>query len=500
MALQIGTDIGRYHILDQLGEGGMAIVYKAYDTNLDCEVAVKTVRLDRLIPQYKEKTLKRFRVEAKKMAQLDHPNILKVNDYGDYDEIPYLVMPFIHGGTLKELINNPLSWKDAFKLLIPIAEALDYAHEKGVIHRDVKPSNILITESGQPMLSDFGIAKVFDFEETRDLTTTLMGIGTVEYMAPELGMSHSFDHRIDIYSLGIILYEMLTGRKPFIADTPAAVLIKHISDPLPDPSQYNRNIPDSVKNILYKALAKNPENRFNSAGEFASALRKVLANQPFNDWKGEDGTSNKKKNLLWIPIAAGLIAIFLGSYFLLRPNSNIQGMFNQSEESISEPVSSSGGNQEKITDIVIDATSTATPTQPIPTSEPISSTSVNNGVNNPDCTNEAEMVSETVPDGTLYEPFAKFTKTWTVKNTGTCTWNSGYHLIYDTGDQMSGDGYKVLNSVVSPGEEVEISLDLTAPNWGGTCMGYWQLQSDTGTKFYRLYTIIRVNLPAGKYK
>ena len=158
----IGASLGRYYILDQLGEGGMAIVYKAYDTRLESDVAVKVIRTENLAPSILERSLKRFEREAKALARLTHPNIVKVTDYGEYESKPYLVMPYLPGGTLKQKLGKPIPWQEAARLLIPIAEALDFAHSQNMIHRDVKPSNILLTQRGQPMLTDFVIAKILD--------------------------------------------------------------------------------------------------------------------------------------------------------------------------------------------------------------------------------------------------------------------------------------------------------------------------------------------------
>jgi serine/threonine protein kinase len=270
----IGQSLGRYHILEQLGEGGMATVYKAFDTLLERDVAVKVIRVDQFAPAVLERILKRFEREAKALARLTHPNIVHINDYGEQDGIPYLVMDYLPGGTLKQRLGKPIPWQEAARLLIPVAEALEYAHEHGIVHRDVKPSNILLTEKGQPMLTDFGIAKILESEETAELTGTGMGVGTPEYMAPEQTSSKSVDQRADIYSLGIVLYEMVTGRKPFIADTPLAVLFKQASEPLPRPRQYVPDLPEAVEKVLIKALAKKPEDRYQSMGEFANAMER----------------------------------------------------------------------------------------------------------------------------------------------------------------------------------------------------------------------------------
>jgi serine/threonine protein kinase/parvulin-like peptidyl-prolyl isomerase len=274
----IGQSLGRYHILEQLGEGGMATVYKAFDTRLESDVAVKVIRTDTLAPNVLSRALKRFEREAKALARLTHANIVKVSDYGEYEGHPFLVMPYLPGGNLKErLKKGPLPWLEAVKLLEPVARALEYAHSMGVIHRDVKPSNILITKSGDPMLTDFGVAKVVEEEVTVDLTGTAMAVGTPEYMAPEQATSKSVDHRADIYALGVVLYEMVTGRKPFVADTPLAVLIKQASEPLPRPTQFVSALPDKVEKIILKALAKKPGDRFQTMGDFAVALERCLA-------------------------------------------------------------------------------------------------------------------------------------------------------------------------------------------------------------------------------
>jgi len=279
MSNLIGHSLGRYQILEPLGEGGMAIVYKAYDTRLESEVAVKVIRIERLAPEILQRAMKRFEREAKSLAQLTHPNLVKVLDYGEYEGQPYLVMPYLPGGTLKQKMNGqPMPWQEAARLLIPIARALDYAHKRNLIHRDVKPSNILITESGEPMLTDFGVAKIIDEEATLDLTGTSAAVGTPEYMAPEQATSKNVDHRADIYALGIVFYEMVTGRRPFQADTPLAVLFKQASEPLPRPSQFVRDLPQHLEQLLIKALAKSPDDRFQSMGELASALEGVLDN------------------------------------------------------------------------------------------------------------------------------------------------------------------------------------------------------------------------------
>ncbi|MCX6068337.1 MAG: protein kinase [Chloroflexi bacterium] len=276
MSNLIGQSLGRYHILEQLGEGGMATVYKAFDTRLERDVAIKIIRKSAFGAEILEKVLARFEREAKSLAKLSHPNIVKVHDFGDHEGSPYLVMEYLPGGTLKQSMGKPIAWDAAIHLLLPVARGLAYAHQRNIIHRDVKPANILITESGEPMLSDFGIAKLLENEDAKTLTGTGVGIGTPEYMAPEQGMGSTVDARADIYSLGIVLYEMVTGRKPYTADTPMAVVLKQMADPLPRPSVINREVPASVERILFKALAKKPHDRYESMNDFIQALETCL--------------------------------------------------------------------------------------------------------------------------------------------------------------------------------------------------------------------------------
>ena len=296
----IGQSLGRYHILEQLGEGGMATVYKAYDTRLETDVAVKVILTEKFTPEALVRTLKRFESEAKDMARLTHPNIVKVTDYGEYEGQPYLVMPYLPGGNLKQYLRDHgrLSWQEAVKILIPIAQALGFAHRQGVIHRDVKPANILLTQDGHPMLTDFGVAKVVEEEATHDLTGSGVGVGTPEYMAPEQ-TGRNFDQRVDIYALGIVFYEMVTGRRPYEGDTPLAVLLKQVGEPLPHPRQFTPGLPEAVGKVLFKALAKKPEDRFQNMDEFAIAMER-LSSVP-------SGVTVKR----WLPWGIGAAAMLL---------------------------------------------------------------------------------------------------------------------------------------------------------------------------------------------
>jgi serine/threonine-protein kinase len=266
--------IGRYEIKSELGRGGMATVYHGYDPRFEREVAVKVLPPELLHadPQFRL----RFEREAKIIARLEHPSIVPVYDVGDENDQPYFVMRYMNGGSLSERIKaGILSVEEATKILEQIAPGLDEAHAKGIVHRDLKPSNILFDSKGTPFISDFGIAKLSQ-SQTSNMTGSAI-IGTPAYMAPEQAQGDQVDGRADIYALGIILFEMLTGRQPYEADTPMGVALKHITEPVPHILDANPNLPTGIDALIQTAMAKNRDERFSSAEELVKALRKVMA-------------------------------------------------------------------------------------------------------------------------------------------------------------------------------------------------------------------------------
>ena len=261
--------IGRYEIEREIGRGGMAVVYKARDPRLDRWVAIKLIQAKAFAANIFGHIRERFEREAKALARLDHPNIVKVLDYGEHEGAPYLVMDYLEGATLKE-VRKPLRVETAVRLLRPIAEALDYVHRHGLLHRDIKPSNIMITKEEQRViLTDFGIAKWIEEEsELQTLTGTGVGIGTPEYMSPEQGRGKKVDERSDMYSLAIVFYELITGKKPYTGDTPLDVLMNQVSVPIPDPRAVVPEINESVKRFLDRAMAKKPDDRYATMKDF----------------------------------------------------------------------------------------------------------------------------------------------------------------------------------------------------------------------------------------
>jgi len=273
----IGTTLGNYRILAPLGQGGMARVYRAHQESLDREVAVKV-----LPPWYAadRSFVDRFNLEAKLVARLSHPNIVTVHDASEQNGHLYIVMQLVDGGTLKHRLDQLnaqrrfMNTAEALPIFIQLASALTYAHEQGVVHRDVKPVNVLMDRSGRPILSDFGIAKVL--ASTKDaLTRPGAGVGTPEYMSPEQCLGGAVDGRADTYALGVMLFEALTGRTPFLSDNYPALAHSHIYEPPLRPSSLNPAITSAMEQIILTALMKNPAQRYQQASDMADALELV---------------------------------------------------------------------------------------------------------------------------------------------------------------------------------------------------------------------------------
>ena len=314
----IGETIGRYKIIEEIGRGGLAIVYRATDTVLERSVAMKMILPEQ---QQSDKFLRRFQREAKTLAQLSHPSIVKVLDYGEHEGVPFLIMEYIPGGTLSSRMGRVFPYTEAAALLAPIAHALHHAHQHKVVHRDVKPANILINELGQPMLSDFGIVKLTETDESQSLTGTGALVGTPAYMAPEQIQGRPVDARSDIYALGIVLFELVTGRKPYIANTPIELTLKHLNDPIPRPRQFTRELPAEVEQVILKAMSKKPEDRYQDMAAFATVLESLASGQKVTGRANARATkvNNKEENTneklpkktVKRPILLGGIAVLL---------------------------------------------------------------------------------------------------------------------------------------------------------------------------------------------
>jgi predicted Ser/Thr protein kinase/cytochrome c-type biogenesis protein CcmH/NrfG len=373
MPFAAGENVGSYRIIEKLGQGGMATVFKAYHPALDRFVAIKVLH-----PAFKEdpQFLERFKREARVVARLEHTNIVPVYDFAEHEGQPYLVMKFIDGETLKARLQRSRLLKDeAYKVIRAVGAALSYAHGKGVLHRDVKPSNILMAEDGQVYLTDFGLARMA--EAGASTLTGDMLMGTPHYISPEQARGEKdLTGCTDIYSFGIVLYEIVVGRVPFSADTPFSIIHDHIYTPLPLPSEVNPKVPEEIQQVLLKALAKNPEDRYESGNKLVEAFfatldmedRKVVVPIEMEDTKTieaerhpietgaetelkkvteaesiETGTVKKpsarrKINRKWLWIAAGIImtCLTLFSFLVVANQPGIRTLFDDENTASAE--------------------------------------------------------------------------------------------------------------------------------------------------------------------
>lgn len=270
----IGTIVGGYEILKQIGQGGMATVYLAEQKSMNRKVALK------MLPQQflnDDTYLQRFEQEVQIVSKLEHRNIVPVYDYGEYDSRPYIVMRYMAGGTLDDIIHNgPLDPGGILRIVQQVAPALDYAHSKSVLHRDLKPSNVLLDDDGGAYLTDFGIARVLG-QQGPGITTQGV-VGTPSYMSPEQAQARPLDGRSDLYSLGVMIFEMATGRRPFEADTPYGVAVLQVTQHPPAPRSLNPIIPSSVEHVILKSMRKTPEERYGTAADLVENLRRAIEN------------------------------------------------------------------------------------------------------------------------------------------------------------------------------------------------------------------------------
>ena len=343
MDLQPDTAFGPYRILAPLGRGGMAAVYEAHEPSLDRRVALKVLPAEFLHdPAFAD----RFRQEARVAAKLEHPHIVPIHAYGIEGGRPWMAMRLVTGGSLAERVRRcPLSPAETAAVLRDVAAALDYAHARGVVHRDVKPANVLLDEAGRAYLADFGIARMLEGSSVATATGLIQG--TPSYMAPEQAMGAKVDRLADVYALGVVAFECLTGRVPYTGTTPVAILMKHVQEPVPEPTA--AEVAPALTAVLRRCLAKAPADRWPTAGAFSAALGAAAADAP--PWvdpeslptlevppspepgtpragtsalppvapSGSSGGTSTRRNLLWAAFggALGFVALALVGAWLL---------------------------------------------------------------------------------------------------------------------------------------------------------------------------------------
>ncbi|HVF24650.1 MAG TPA: transporter substrate-binding domain-containing protein [Anaerolineales bacterium] len=338
-----GKTLGQYQVIKPIGQGGMAKIYLAYQPSVRREVAIKVMSSPL---QQSANSIKRFAQEVEVIAHLQHPQIIPVYDFGELDDQIYIVMAYLRGGTLADRIDkasNGLPDQEVIRLLDLIAEGLDYAHVKGIVHRDLKPNNILMDESSHPYIADFGLAKLT--QGKIELTNTMM-TGTAAYMAPEISQSGKSTKRADIYAIGIILFEMLTGQLPFQGETPYKMLSAHIHHPVPKIHKFRPDLPEAIQPVMDKVLSKDPVSRFATTGELANAFKNAMNSRGKTTEQHQAHSVNKYAlpARAWMIVAAVVMLaaiLVLASRFTKTNEPAVQS--NNPTEHIAEAMASSTG-------------------------------------------------------------------------------------------------------------------------------------------------------------
>ena len=558
-----GKKIGKYLIKEKLGSGGMAEVYKGYQENLDRFVAIKLMHAFLVSDQ---DFLNRFQREARAMAALNHPNIVGVYDFDVYGENSYyLVMEYIRGGTLKDRLEalarrgERMPLTNVVKMITEIADALAYAHRREMVHRDIKPANIMLNEdSGRAVLTDFGIVKLLGNQSVAYTATGAL-IGTPAYMSPEQALGQSGDHRVDIYSLGVMLFQMVTGSLPFDADTPLAVVMQHVNTPTPQPDSIIPDIPWGLQEVIMKAMAKSPDDRFNSAGAMATALRTVdltgTANRPVLpvpstvpanlDYPTPPETqvlspepetavvpplattqaAEPKKRPAWLFPVIGVVALSIVAA-ILALSGVFGGTANQTPTSVAvanivdteeptatatlRPTNTKGPDEAatRFAQLVIDLTADAKPSDtPTPSKTPTATASPSPTIDATaqfllGCEEDVELVSAS-RSGFLSNAVTtqfNFTAAWVLRNSGTCPWPATLQWEYVDGETFGYAGEPIpLDAVVEPGDEITLTAPFKGPIQPGTYESTWQFVNADGKVFDDPVTFeFRAFLPATK--
>jgi len=522
----IGKTLGKYRVISRLGTGGMSEVYKAYQPGLDRYVAIKV--LHTFLASEKD-FLTRFQREAKVAAMLRHPNIVRVHDFDVEAKAYYMVMEFIEGPSLKTRLqeldeqDQLLPLEEVVRIISAVANALDYAHRHGTVHRDVKPANIMFTQDEQVILMDFGIAKMVN---VTGLTASGAMVGTPAYMAPEQGMGRAGDERADIYSLGVVLYQLVAGCLPFDAETPMGIILKHIDEPLTPPTAINPSLPPGIEAVVMRALAKAPENRYRTAKELAADLKRAAAGQPIeqttpeltaiptafatsvaarvpgqtNRWERatlssapaytslvESAVRPKRRWGSWLIVL--LISILIGGSGFLYSTGKAEPLLTALTTLISQvatpmpgvtgtptPTPDTFATQIAAADAALATRDAQATINFIPSLTP---TSTPTPTPTPPRMYDFETIANTRIWPSVLMPGQQFVKHWKIKNTGALTWPRGIELVFVSGDELEVVE-KLAVERLAPGEITEIEIALKAPASYNTYISVWQLQDVEG--------------------
>ena len=533
MSEQINLN-NRYQFMGLIGKGRLGDVYRAADNFFRRDVALKMIRKESGSPEFLQYFTNRYAQQISMQSKLNNPSIIKVYDFTTLNGMPAWTMDLYQGASYSQYVGKQMPVEQAANLLIPVADALTYAHQYGVFHGNLKPSNILLNNEQQPVLTDFGLAQwLSENGHGYGQFEASAGIGSPEYLAPEQAQGGPVDGRTDVYSLGIIFYELITGRRPFSAMSPLETMTRQVSDQLPSPRYYVPNVSQQAEQFLYQATAKNPAQRISSMSEAAMILRSLSnptatgayyppasdynANAPVEDDDDDDesfkdklkaatGTFKTNKNAKYIAIAIGLLLI-AGIVILIVSGNNkkiaetnasstqaaisveetqsaVAAMIEEQRQQTQEAEQAIQQQTQEALDAQAAAAAAAAAAAVEPTQEMIVVQPPVDAIPTASTQAQGRFYSQSPADGTTLITGQAFTVTWTWGNTGTTNWDEDFKLVFTGGTNFSAGAIteKYTNSIIYPNGHGDYTLDCVAPMAPGTYTMYWHVVDSNGEK------------------
>ena len=531
MSEQINLN-NRYQFMGLIGKGRLGDVYRAADNFFRRDVALKMIRKESGSPEFLQYFTNRYAQQISMQSKLNNPSIIKVYDFTTLNGMPAWTMDLYQGASYSQYVGKQMPVEQAANLLIPVADALTYAHQYGVFHGNLKPSNILLNNEQQPVLTDFGLAQwLSENGHGYGQFEASAGIGSPEYLAPEQAQGGPVDGRTDVYSLGIIFYELITGRRPFSAMSPLETMTRQVSDQLPSPRYYVPNVSQQAEQFLYQATAKNPAQRISSMSEAAMILRSLSnptatgayyppasyynANAPVEDDDDDDesfkdklkaatGTFKTNKNAKYIAIAIGLLLI-AGIVILIVSGNNkkiaetnasstqaaisveetqsaVAAMIEEQRQQTQEAEQAIQQQTQEALDAQAAAAAAAAAAAVEPTQEMIVAQPPVDAIPTASTQAQGRFYSQSPADGTTLITGQAFTVTWTWGNTGTTNWDEDFKLVFTGGTNFSAGAIteKYTNSIIYPNGHGDYTLDCVAPMAPGTYTMYWHVVDSNG--------------------
>ena len=528
-----GTNTARYQFYGLIGKGGIGEVYRGYDTFFRCETAIKTLRRDHLNQNFAQYFENQFRQDFSALSKIRNAGIIRLIDFTKINSIPTWTMTLMNGASWQQYSGQQIPFNQAASMLVPVADTLSYAHQFGIVHGNLKLTNIFWSNAQTPVLSDFCLTKYLsvnnhgygNFEAD-------YGIGSPEYLAPEQALGRPVDPRSDIYSLGIIFYELITGKKPFLAISPMEIMAKQVNEQLPSPRFFTQNLTPEVEQALYNATAKNPDLRIQNMGEFAYMLRNIASSQsgyyppvqpivPLNpnpDDVDEDDSENdipfymkivnffkysRQRMIIGGMVLAVILALIIGSVIASNNKkieavnqTNTQQALSIQETQTAVAISAEQHMMETQSAVeaaqaaekaATEAAASAATAAALPTTAPAAVVEIPQATLAPTAAlvAVARFQSQDPADGTKKVPNETFKVTWTLENSGTSEWTDAYKLVFSSGTNFSVGAIKEVYfpQYIYPNGAGGISIDCIAPNATGTYYSEWVLKDADGNGF-----------------